>query len=176
MVHSSFLLSAYWLSRKLFPFRITGIIVLDRQPGHLAAGINVIGRRDRLRIIKRRDGQSKVFGILGTAIAESRATLCAKAAANSLRGCILGRFTTQPPHLCYPKIHPSADRCPCCALAISTVAEISSKRYRQHLVADSTAMTTTLHIASLIDYFAITQDYLVGSQKASAELRTCLRK
>jgi len=37
-------------------------------------------------------------------------------------------------------------------------------------------MTTTLHIASLIDYFAITQDYLVGSQKTSAELCTCLRK
>ncbi|WP_157830765.1 hypothetical protein [Aeromonas sobria] len=48
------------------------------QPGHLAAGINVIGRRDCLRIIKRSDGQSQVFGILDATLAESRTTFCAK--------------------------------------------------------------------------------------------------
>ena len=68
----------------LLPFGITGMLILDRQPGHLAVGMDVIGWRNSIRIIEGGDGQREILRVLGASIREGGATLGAKSPANGI--------------------------------------------------------------------------------------------
>ena len=60
------------------------MIVLDRQPGLLAVGMDVVGWRNGLWIIERGDSQREIVRVLGAAIREGGATLGAKSPSDKI--------------------------------------------------------------------------------------------
>ena len=127
---------------------IASAVIINAQPGDLAVGMDVIIWPDQVGIIQRCDTQCKVVRILGASVAQRRAAPGAETAAYIFRRCIFGRLAGKPADLFLFKVHPGRNGRACRSLAIATVAVIRIEWQSRNLVAERSAMASTLDYLS----------------------------